>query len=210
MTFGLITEGPTDQVVIRNILARYFSPNIDTRPVQPNTDATDEIAHFGGWVRVLEYCKSTDMAIALQVYDFVIIQLDTDVCEEYGVQKREGGSDISGDEIVQKTKAVIIEKIGVDLYAQYNQKIIFAISYDSIECWLLPIYFADNRKTKTLNCCETLNQELTKKGFTLDCNNKKEKYYHKICKEIKSKTQLEAISVHNNSFNQFIQKLATI
>ena len=211
MTFGLITEGPTDQLVLRNILARFFSdPDIDTRPVQPNTDSTDEADHFGGWVKVLAYCRSADMIVALQAYDFVIVQIDTDCCEEYGVSKRTGGMNITADEIVQKAKTVIIEKIGTEIYAEYSRKIIFAISHDSIECWLLPLYYNDNRRTKTTNCCETLNQELSKKGFTLDCNSKKEKQYHKICKEIKNKRQIESISIHNNSFKEFIHSLTNI
>ncbi len=211
MTFGLITEGPTDQVVLRYLLAKYFSnPDIDTRPVQPNVDSTDGSTYFGGWVKVLEYCKSADMVAVLQANNFIIIQIDTDCCEEYGVQKREGGENITDDEIVEKTKAVIIEKIGAEIYAEYSPKIIFAISHDSIECWLLPLYYNDNRRTKTANCCETLNQELIKKGFTVDCNNKKEKYYHKICKEIKNKAQIENISLHNSSFKQFIHRLTSI
>jgi hypothetical protein len=210
MTFGLITEGPTDQVVLRHILARFFSPDIDTRPVQPNVDSTDEIDHFGSWVKVLGYCKSADMSAALEVNDFVIIQIDTDVCQEYGVQKREGGRDITDDEIVEKVKAVIIDNIGVGLYGQFSQKIIFAISHDSIECWLLPLYFTNNNRAKTTNCCDTLNQELRKRDFTIDCNKKRTIEYKKICKEIKSKAIIENISVHNSSFNQFIQRLAII
>ncbi len=210
MTFGLITEGPTDQVVLRHILARFFSPDIDIRPVQPNTDSTDEAEHLGGWSRVLGYCKSPDMLAALQVNDLVVVQIDTDVCEKYGVQKREGGLDISDDEIIEKTKAVIVENIGTDLFKEHSHKIIFAISHDSIECWLLPLYYTNNNRTKTFNCCDTLNQELRKRDFTIDCNNKRAKEYNKICKEIRNKTIIESISVHNNSFNQFIQKLATL
>jgi hypothetical protein len=49
MAFGLITEGPTDQIVLNYILARYFKdPNIEIRPVQPNTDSTDEEETKGG------------------------------------------------------------------------------------------------------------------------------------------------------------------
>ena len=211
MTFGLITEGPTDQVVLRYLLARYFSdPDIDTRPVQPNTDSTDKEDHFGGWKNVLNHCSSADMTAALQGYDYVIIQIDTDCCEDYGVPKRVGGKDITDNEIVQKTKELIIENIGADLYAKYSSKIIFAISHSSIECWLLPFYFANNQRKKTVNCCETLNQELNRDGFNLDCNNKKEKYYHKICKKIRSKAQIESESVHNDSFNLFISRLTSI
>jgi len=209
--FGLITEGPTDQVVIKHLLAKYFSnPDIDTRPVQPNKDATDIRAHFGGWGRVLEYCQSPDMAKALQMFDFVIIQIDTDVCEEYGVSRRDGGEDCTDEQIILKTKNVIIQKIGPELFNLYKGKIIFAISYESIECWLLPLYFNDHSRAKTKNCCEKLNQGLPKGGFTIDCNNKKPKYYEIICKNIRNKHQIDQISVHNNSFNHFVRTLAAL
>lgn len=207
MTFGLITEGPTDQIVLHTLLARYIDPNVDIRTVQPNTDSTDKAAHFGGWRLVLNYCQSPDMVAVLEANDYVIIQMDTDVCDDYGVSKRQGELDLTGDEIVAQTKEVIIANIGAELYSKHKEKVIFAISYESIECWLLPLYFTDNSRTKTLNCCEKLNQELIKKGFTIDCNSKAPRYYNKICREIKSRKQVEAMSAHNGSFNQFVAQL---
>jgi hypothetical protein len=215
MIFHLITEGPTDQVVLRYLLAGYFSdPDIDIRALQPNIDSTDKADHFGGWRRVIEYCSSADMEIALQTEGMVIIQIDTDVCEQYGVPKREEGRKLIDHEIISKTKSVIIGKIGKELYGQYHQKIIFAISYESIECWLLPLYYSDNNRNKTVNCCEKLNQELKKGPFTLDRNNKQKKYYEKICREkrdkIKNKKEIESISEHNDSFKRFILQLAAV
>ena len=86
MVFHLITEGPTDQTVLRHILTRYFSnPDLDIRPLQPNVDSSDPAEHFGGWSLVLNYCKSPEMVIALKFAaleqeGYVLIQLDTDVC----------------------------------------------------------------------------------------------------------------------------------
>jgi len=211
MVLGLITEGPTDQVVLRHLLSRYFSdPDIDIRPVQPNTDSTDAADHFGGWKNVLNYCSSADMVAALEANDYVIVQIDTDVCEEYGVKRREHDNDLTDVQIVEKAKAVIIAKIGGELFDRFNNKIVFAISHDSIECWLLPLYYTDKTKSKTTNCCDTLNQELRKEGFTIDCGGKKVLYHQKVCKKIRSRALIESISVHNHSFHQFIQRLASI
>jgi hypothetical protein len=211
MTFGLITEGPTDQLVLRTLLARFFAdPDIDTRTVQPNVDSTDKKDHFGGWKNVLNYCSSPDMAAALEANDYVVIQLDTDVCEEYGVMKRQGGQDKTTEEIFTATKEKIIESISLGLYNLHKDKVIFAISYNEIECWLLPLYFNNNLRTKTINCCDQLNQALAKVGFTVDCGNKQVKYYNKICKNIKGKDMVVNMSAHNNSFNQFVQQLTLI
>ncbi len=43
ITFGLIAEGPSDQVVIENILVGYFdNPDIIIKPLQPLRDQTDK------------------------------------------------------------------------------------------------------------------------------------------------------------------------
>lgn len=60
-TFGLITEGITDQEVITNILFGYYdNPDLDITELQPLKDETDskKSANFGGWGNLLEYCKS--------------------------------------------------------------------------------------------------------------------------------------------------------
>lgn len=38
----------------------------------------------GGWTEVLRYCSSQRVAEALVDNDYVVIQIDTDVCEEVG------------------------------------------------------------------------------------------------------------------------------
>ena len=209
MVFHLVTKGPTNQAVLKYILAKYYAnPDIDVRQVQPNTDSTDAEAHFGGWVKIFKYCSSPDMTTILEVDGYVIIQIDTDVCEDYGVKKREGANDNTTEQIIQGTKAIIIHKIGTKLYERYKSKIVFAICHESMECWLLPLYFNDNSRTKTYNCCNKLNQELIKEGFTIDIEHKKVPYYHKICKKIKNRVQIESMCVFNAGFQQFIQELA--
>ena len=43
ISFRLITEGLTEQIVIENILAGYFkNPDLDIRPLQPERDQKDE------------------------------------------------------------------------------------------------------------------------------------------------------------------------
>ena len=213
MTFGLIAEGPTDLKVLRFLLAKYFSnTDIDIRPIQPNTDSTDKIDHFGGWKKVLDYCSSNDMLSVLEYQDYVIIQIDTDVCEEYGVKRRISGRDLTSDQLIVATKSKIIDHIGGEIYEQYQDKILMAICHESMECWLLPLYFTNNTKSKTINCCDTLNQELKKQeDFTIDCTIKKPKYFEYICKQkLKSKNQIVAISQFNPGFSMFIESLSII
>ena len=210
-SFGLITEGITDQEIISNILYGYFeNTDLIINELQPLKDETDKkkSSNFGGWGNLIEYCQSEVFRYAFQTTDYVIIQIDTDICEEYNVSKKENGLDLSPEELIKNVKKKFIEVIGEDFYNQCEKRIIFAISVHSIECWLLPIYFTDSKKSKTVNCLNTLNPELNKKlGFTIDKNNKRFDYYEDISSIFSKRKYLNKHYPHNPSFNFFIKSL---
>jgi len=84
--FGLVTEGVTDQEVISNILCGFYNnPDLFISELQPLRDETDKPPEdmYGGWGNLIEYCKSDQFKEAFQAIDYIIIQVDTDVCEEY-------------------------------------------------------------------------------------------------------------------------------
>ena len=63
ISFGLITEGLTEKIVIENILAGYFkNPDLDIRPLQPERDRKDEnkFKGYGSWSQVFAYCRLKD------------------------------------------------------------------------------------------------------------------------------------------------------
>ncbi|MCP4134139.1 MAG: phage tail protein [bacterium] len=212
--FGLITEGVTDQIIIENILNGYFkSDDIIVNELQPLRDETDSnrSENYGGWTLVFNYCKSNKFKEAFPFNDYIIIQIDTDVSEEkhYDVSKRdENGKELPPEELIEK----VIEKfkglIGEDFFLQNRDKIIFAISVHSIECWLLPLYYTDKKKAKITSCLRTLNQELNKKEkFTIDPENKNPDYYERISKPyLKHKTLMKHCR-ENPSFEVFIDEI---
>jgi hypothetical protein len=56
ITFGLITEGLTDQIVIENILHGYFNTEPVVNPLQPERDKdNDDKSDYGGWTLVFKY-----------------------------------------------------------------------------------------------------------------------------------------------------------
>lgn len=81
-SFALITEGITDQVAISAVLYGLYDEEPEIRPVQPLRDATDEArqGNRAGWEKVFEYCASDDFAAIFATNDYVIVQVDTDVC----------------------------------------------------------------------------------------------------------------------------------
>jgi len=190
ITFGLITEGRTDYIVIQNILYGYFDTfdDIVIRALHPEElkDATKKhrVENYTGWYAIFDYCKKNEFKQAFQSNDYIIIQIDTDVSEEkhYDIPKKdENGIELSSEQLIEKVIDKFKDLIGKEFYEQHQNKIIFAISVHSIECWLLPLYYTDKKKSKRVNCLNTLNQALLKKEkFTIDAKNPE---YYEIVSE---------------------------
>lgn len=214
-SFALVTEGITDQKVVENILVGFFDDlDIDIRPLQPLRDETDRnrAANPGNWHKVLEYCSSEEFQSAFQFNDYVIVQIDTDVAADYGVSDRDGeGNEFSDGEMYERVREKLIAQIGPEFYANYASRILCAISVQSIECWLLPLYFTDNRKSKTVNCLKTLNQGLkTKKTYSIDPDKKNPRYYEDISAEYIKHKKLMSLHASNPSLEAFIHELETV
>ena len=212
-SFGFITEGKTDQIVIGNILSGYFNtPDLDFRPFLPLLDETDRnnIENFSNWKLVLDYCHSDKFKEAFQFIDYLIVQIDTDTCEErhYDIVKHEAGVELTPEELVGKVSLKLQDLIGKDFYKKYSQQIIFAISVHEIECWLLPLYYTDNKKHKHKGCLATLNQALTKtENFKIPIGNKNPATYEKISIKYAKQKNLLAKYQENPSLKIFIEEI---
>ena len=206
ISFGLITEGLTDQIVIENILAGYFkNPDLDIRPLQPERDKDDDnkFTGYGSWSQVFAYCRSRDFQESFQSNDYIIIQIDTDVSEEYGIPQQDENGELTPEQLIEKVIEKFKQEIGEDFYNKFQQRIIWAISVHSIECWLLPLYYQDSKKSKLKNCLGTLNQELIKKhDFTIDA--KKPEYYREISQKYSKHKNLMACYQDNPSLKSFV------
>ncbi|MBN2892062.1 MAG: hypothetical protein JXL97_09360 [Bacteroidales bacterium] len=212
---ALITEGVTDQFVIKPIIENYFK-DIDFKfnAIQPQIDETDKQDGFGGWVNVIKWCKSEDLKEVFVFNDFVVIQIDADVCQEYDVSNMEKGKVLENRElcekIIEKLKSFILPVI----LEQYHEKIIFAIGVYSIECWLVPIIDVKHKKQNVLNCIDKLNKVLNSKksGFInpKDKNNSNSrKIYHKLANKFKKKEIIDKLSKKNDGFECFVEQLNT-
>lgn len=220
-TFGLISEGITDQIVIENILVGYYnSKNIIIDMLQPLRDETDEnlAASDGNWHKVFEYCKSKQFRDAFSVREdyYVIIQLDTDFLftehyskEDYPIKTHDASNvRLKVEELSQSVATFFIELIGEVFYEKHKEQIIFAISVDSLECWLLPIYFTDNKKKKTTNCLATLNTALVK-NHKFSINEKNPAYYRTASKPYQKQKFLLKKYKDNPSLHFFIDALSS-
>lgn len=205
--FGLITEGHTDQIVIKSILAGYFNrSDLVIRPLQPEIDKDK---NSGGWTLVFDYCRSRKFQESFQSNDYIIIQIDTDVSEDYNIAHQDEDGEFTPQQLIKKVIEKFRDAIGEDFYNTNKQKILFAISVHSLECWLLPLYYTDKKKkAKSKNCLKTLNDELSKKHrFTIDKNAKNPDYYREISKQYGKYKVLMQHYQDNPSLKTFIEEI---
>ena len=212
-SFSLIAEGITDQKVIENILYGFCDdPNIDITFLTPLRDETDRnrTTSPGNWSQVLEYCSSERFRSVFQSNnDYVVIQIDTDVCHDFKVSNRnEDGEELSVEAMIERVRLFLIGRIGSDFYESYRTRIVFAIAVQSIECWLLPLVYRDDKRSKTTGCLGTLNQALIrKKSFSIDSKNKRPEYYEAVSDPYSKHKELMSLYKSNPSLNTFIRSL---
>lgn len=209
LSFGIVAEGAADHTVLKRILAGYFdNPDLATNPLQPLRDATGTF-ESGGWAQVLEYCQSEKFRSAFSFNDYIIIQIDTDISDKhpsYGISHHSESGPKSPEQLVSEVCAKLIEQMGKAFYDAHKQKILFAVCVHSIECWLLPLYWTDNRREKIINCMTSLNEQLSKQhGFSIDA--KDPRYYDKAAKDYSKRKKLLAHWHHNPSLKCFIDHL---
>ena len=208
--FGLITEGITDQIVIENILCGFYKDYDDLdeeiSPLEPPRDETDmkqAYSEFGtGWSAIFNYLSETRFRDDVLNSEYVIIQIDTDIAEEFGCSLTQ-----SVEEIIKSVIEKIVEKIdSKELFYQENrEKIIFAISVHSLECWILSIYEL-NKKEKIIGCEDKLKKAVVKVSKKLKVD-KNYKNYDKLTQDFLKHKKLMKITSQNSSFQIFIDKL---
>jgi hypothetical protein len=155
--------------VLENILRGYFSAEDETvvNHVQPPRDAPSKgrVPAPGGWTLVLRSLRAGDHRKALQLNDYVVVHIDTDVCEEpgYDVSRRAAdGRPLLPEEIIEEVAKKLVEAMGADFFARNAARIVFAIAVDAIECWLLPLLYDGEaaKKAKTAGCLEAADGKL--------------------------------------------------
>lgn len=213
MKFALITEGASEHRVIKHILSRYCK---DSDPVinqiQPKLNKGKQLG-IGGWNEVLKYCeRKEELEAALVENDYIVIQIDTDMSEiePYSVNKMEEGQYIGHDKLWDKVRerleSALPETISRD-------KIIYAISIHTIECWLLPVFYTDGKRCNVNNCLDTLNAAITKKNLhkITDKNSfTSARVYDEILNNIKKQKDILACASYNVGFNNFVSQLNAV
>jgi hypothetical protein len=165
MTIGIIAEGVTDLMVIRNILYAYGIEKNQIRFIRPNLseDATDRAKkaptenismkgdEFGSWTLVIKECtEQHNINIffnnIIEDDKILIIQIDSDECSKYGVQEV---IPINSLESIEMQRNRIIDKLNILLNNLNKDKIIHAVCIRNIEAWILAMEKYNPQKKET-------------------------------------------------------------
>ncbi len=209
--FGLISEGPSDQWVIRSILSGYFNTSDpSTTPLQPNVDATSGKFDDGNWDKVIKYIKSENFIRAFENVQFVIIHVDTDWVDtkEHPYEIQYDNKDTSQMR-VENMKLFLIREMSEEIHAKFQDRIIWSIADRQTECWMLPLFATTKSdKVKTINCLNTLNQYLQPK-FNFTINKKEKAYYEKASKDFRNRKLFDRAENFQGSMSSFLDNLET-
>lgn len=215
-TIGVINEGVSDFGVLETIISRYLGDEFLCNAVQPKLRVEKGIkiqSGEGGWSRVIDHCTEETIMEILSQNDYILIQIDTDRCNEYGVNPLDGNNKkkedvVLYDEITERLVPATLRNL-------IGSRILFAICFNEIECWLLPLYYTDNRCKSNHNCLFLLNQMLRKKNESviseIDKNSlNSQRAYRDILKKINKRKIVEDISEYNYGFKMFVAGMKRI
>ncbi|MEQ1862175.1 MAG: hypothetical protein ABMA13_19840 [Chthoniobacteraceae bacterium] len=213
--FALVTEGVTDHMVLKNVLIGFYKEQRD--PVITFEFPDPQAAtHTGGWTLVLQYLREKKFREAFQLNQYVIVQVDTDVAEDPGfdVPKQNADGPLSIEEFIAKVVERLMQEIGAEDCATYGDRFIFAIGVEQIECWVLPLWYADAKGEQIANCTSRLGgsaqlrNELNTKNFKwIKPGQKEQRSYDVASREYRKRATLLAEGPRNPSLRVFLEEL---
>lgn len=214
MPIGIIAEGVVDQTVLSNLLDGLgFEGNI--LPIRPELaqDATDlaqksspNDREFGSWTHVVADCQSGapfqdffDNPIADEKW--MIVQLDSDTCSEYGVQEVLSPREATD---FQEIRDRIIAKINEWLGGKYTENLLYAICIRQMDAWVLTLY-AQSGDKETGKIARPKDAVKQLPAFQKVKSLKRERdQYHALSEGFTQKKKLTAALAFNQSLSDFV------
>lgn len=221
ITIGLICEGTSEVKILTYIINRYLGDDVAINRIQPSLRMTHSIEKQndeGGWLQVLNHCNDNTITNNMVANDYIVIQIDTDTCiqKNYDVDiYDEMHNKVPDSVLYDRVCTRLKQNISDEVWNAYSNKIIFAICFNETECWLLPLYYANDAKKRcaTTNCIYILNQQLQKDGIGIPEEKKNSPeaiaVYQKVLKKMKRK-DIPRIAQYNLGFQRFVEQLNTI
>lgn len=207
---GIVSEGVSDFWVLRHIITRYLKDqDLWVLPLNPKQTKDGKQDGPGGWGLVMKYLEDKGKKLMVEAlkedFEYIVVQIDTDVCEEYGVKH-----DLTDMGVFWQN---VCDNLSNRLPEDFDRsKLIFAICIDEIECWLIPFVDANRKNCESTNrCVNIVNKNIKGKELFIDADNKNsdgaKDAYDYILKQKKKPKDIKECSVHNYGFTKFIEQL---
>lgn len=219
-SFGIICEGPSDYRIVKRILNVFFKEEDPFSTCYQPKQLTSGKSDFGGWPRVLECCSDDTLKEIFEFNNYAIIQIDTDCSQDSPFSVQHVGADGQTKSHLQLYEDVIakLDSLIAQPEIQENKhRILFAICIHSIECWLLPLVYNDNKRENANNCLSDLNRAVQKKFkrmVYLNEHNKNDtggiKVYNELISDWKRKADITTSAAYNTGFQKFVESLIEI
>ncbi len=216
---GIIAEGETDQVVIRNILIGLGVDSDDIRYLRPENrkDLNDLIFEGGYKGGTLQGVKNdclerTEFDIFFGVLDtFIIIQLDTAECEDSGIGILRPPK-LDNLNYASELRQNAINKVNEWLDNRYEPRLLYAITIEEMESWILTIYLNEgankNKDTiSSINPKKKLQNELKRKNITNKGCIDAKAFFDKQTVDFKKKKTLNLCISRNKSLQEFTESV---
>ena len=212
MRIALITEGISEYRVLKHLLAKYFKgfdPEINQ--IQPKLTGEKQDG-IGGWAKVLEYCVRKDIRDILIENEYLVIQIDTDQSANspFDISHSTGSTKKAEAALYTEVEKKLQALIQPEILEAFSERIIFAVSIHTVECWLLTIF----KKSGTTNCLEALNPILVKEKLPKiqaeKNSNQSRIAYETILRRWTKRKEIEQSASHNLSLKLFVSRLSAI
>jgi hypothetical protein len=212
MRIALITEGISEYRVLKHLLRKYFKgydPEINQ--IQPKVIGEKQDG-IGGWAKVLEYCSRKDIRDILIENEYLVIQIDTDnsPIAPFDVPHTHDSLKKTEFELCSAVEAKLKALIDPAIYKAYSNRILFAVSVHTTECWLLTIF----QKSATNNCLHTLNDILIQKKMPKIQSAKNSPNsriaYETVLQAWGKRKDITVCATRNASLKHFVDQLAAL
>ncbi len=216
MRVGIIAEGPTDQRVIEAIIKGVVNGGEGPAVELLVHDVRPEPGGPGGWGLVFAALRQGQHEEALQHNDYLVIQIDTDVCELSGfdVPRREAGRELDEPDLIARVVARLKREMTPEFLDAHGHRVVFAIAVNELECWLLPLVYENKKAAKTVGCFEALTQGLKdRKELGLlqrDGNSKAPRRYQDVSAPLRKPKGLANAMAHSPSLKAFVDQLSAL
>ncbi len=207
---GIVSEGVSDFWVLRHIITRYLKDqDLWVLPLNPKQTKDGKQDGPGGWGLVMKYLEDKEKKLMVEAlkedFEYIVVQIDTDVCEEYGVKHDLTDMGVFWQNVCDN----LSNRLPVDFD---RSKLIFAICIDEIECWLIPFVDTNRKDCEITNrCVNIVNKNIKGKELYIDADNKNSDgakgAYDYILKQKKKPKDIKECSVHNYGFTKLIEQL---